>query len=130
LPGLELRRPWDIVLTTFAIAAVAGTFGLSLILINFFDFSNWMLLTPVAGVFSTIILSDILEPKRTVISAPSIRMFTQKTLALNYTRPASETGTNRTEMETVMNHIIADMAGLELEEVTPEKKISDDLGID
>jgi hypothetical protein len=30
----------------------------------------------------------------------------------------------------VINHIIADMAGLDLEEVTPEKKIADDLGID
>jgi len=38
--------------------------------------------------------------------------------------------TNRTEVETVINHIIADMAGLELDEVTPAKKIGDDLGID
>lgn len=37
---------------------------------------------------------------------------------------------NRKEVEIVINHIIADMAGLNLEEVTPEKKIADDLGID
>jgi hypothetical protein len=38
-------------------------------------------------------------------------------------------GTNSQETEMVINHIIADMAGLDLEEVTPEKKIADDLGL-
>jgi hypothetical protein len=33
-------------------------------------------------------------------------------------------------METVINYIIADMAGLEIEEVTSDKKIGYDLGID
>jgi len=37
---------------------------------------------------------------------------------------------NRQEMENVINHIIADIAGVELEEVTSEKRIADDLGID
>ncbi len=37
---------------------------------------------------------------------------------------------NRKEVELVINHILADMAGLELDEVMPEKKIHDDLGID
>ena len=37
---------------------------------------------------------------------------------------------NRNEMEIVINKIISDIAGLELEEITPEKKIADDLGID
>lgn len=41
-----------------------------------------------------------------------------------------DTGTSRQEMEMNINLIIADMAGLELEDITSDKKIADDLGID
>lgn len=37
---------------------------------------------------------------------------------------------SRNEMEMVINHIISDMSGLDLKEITKEKKIADDLGID
>ena len=60
----------------------------------------------------------------------TMREFTQHTLALNYLTLLPNEGTNRQEMETVINHIIADMVGLDLEEVTANKKIAHDLGID
>lgn len=59
-----------------------------------------------------------------------MREFTQHILALNYSTLIADEGTNRQEMEIVINHIIADMAGFDLVEVTPDKKIADDLGID
>ncbi|MBG9378416.1 hypothetical protein I5907_19415 [Panacibacter sp. DH6] len=70
------------------------------------------------------------QPERTAIKETTVREFTQHTLALNYSTLVANEGTNRQEMESVINHIIADMAGLDLEEVTSEKKIADDLGID
>ena len=130
LPDLVLTRPWQTLLLTIALITILGGLAASIILINFFDCSKWALLIPVLGIAFTILLSNLFEPKRTVIEAPTIRAFTEQMLALNYTTLLTEQGTNRQEMEMVINHIISDMAGIDLEEVTPEKKIADDLGID
>jgi acyl carrier protein len=130
LPVLVLTRPWARVLNTFGLCTILGGLATSLILINFFAYSKWALLSPVLGIASTILLSKVFEPKRTLIKAPTVKAFTEQTLTLNYATLMTEEGTNRREMEMIINHIIADMAGLELEEITPEKKISDDLGID
>ena len=65
-----------------------------------------------------------------MIEEPNIREFVQKTLALNFSTFLANEGTNRREMDSVINRIIAEMAGLELEEITPEKRIGDDLGIE
>ncbi len=130
LPALTLTEPWATLLISFAIVTILGGLVASLILINFFDVTKWTFLVPVAGFFLTFLLSDLLNPRRTVIPAKTIRDFVEHTLALNYAEFVSEIGTNRREMEKVTNYIIADKAGLEIEEVTPEKKICDDLGID
>ena len=130
LPDLALTKPWTTLLSTFGFAMIIGGLATSLVLINFYNFSKWTLLIPVAGIILTFIFSDLLNPKRTAINERTIREFTQHTLALNYSTLLADEGTNRLEMETVINHIIADMVGLDLEEVTSEKKIADDLGID
>ncbi len=130
LPELVLTKPWATLLSTFGIATIIGGLITSLILINFFDISKWTLLIPIVGIFLTSLLSDLLNAKRTAIKEITVREFTQHTLALNYSAVVANEGTNRQEMESVINHIIADMAGLDLEEVTSEKKISDDLGIE
>ncbi|MCU7549986.1 hypothetical protein OCK74_12710 [Chitinophagaceae bacterium LB-8] len=130
LPDLELTKPWATLLASFGITTILGGLAASLILINFFDVTKWTLLIPVAGIFLTFLLSDLFDPRRILIPAKTVRDFTEQTLALNYSSFVSDLGTNRREMEKVINHIIADMAGLDLEEITPEKKIADDLGID
>ena len=130
LPDLVLSPRWTTVLTTFGILTILGGLLLSIILINFFDYTKWTVLIPVTGLFLTMAVSDMLNPKRTLIKSKTIKDFTKETLALNYAMLIKEVGTNRKEMESVINHIIADMAGLDLEEITPEKKICDDLGID
>jgi acyl carrier protein len=129
-PKLVLSKTWSIFLTAFGFMLITGLLVLAFILTNFFNYNSWMFLMPVFGIIITILISSMLESKRTVINAPTIKGFTQQVLALNYSKLATETGVNRKEMETVINHIIADMAGLHSEEVTPEKRISDDLGID
>lgn len=130
LPGLVLTKPWSIFLTSFGFITILGGLSLSIILINFFDYSNWTILIPLASIILTYFVSNVLQPKRTVIEQTSVREFTEKVLALNYATLSQANGNNRKEVESVINNIIADMAGLELNEVTPEKKISDDLGID
>ena len=130
LPDLVLTKPWTTLLTSFGFATIIGGLATSIILINIFDYSKWTLLIPVAGIILTFLFSELLNPKRTSIKDVTMREFTQNVLALNYSTLIANEGTNRQEMETVINHIIADMVGLDLEEVTPDKKIADDLGID
>lgn len=130
LPGLVLTKPWMTFLDFFGATTIIGGLVTSLILIILFDFSKWMLLIPVAGIILTFMVSNLLNEKRTTIKERTIREFTQHTLALNFQTLAASEGANRQEMESVINQIIADMAGLDLEEVTSEKKIADDLGID
>jgi acyl carrier protein len=128
-PKLHLKPGWAMFLGIFGTIAIVGSFTTSLILINFFNYSNWMLLSTVIGIILTALLSNMLEFKRTIIPASTFREFTEEVLMLNYSSIQKDTGTNRQEMEMVINRIIADMAGLELEEVTFEKNIADDLGI-
>ncbi|RYZ22076.1 MAG: hypothetical protein EOO10_21980 [Chitinophagaceae bacterium] len=130
LPTLALTRPWATLLNTFGLLTILGGLAVSVILINFFDYSKWTLVIPVLGIALTMLLSNLLEPKRTDIKAPTIKDFTEHILALNYADLLTAQGANRREIEIVVNHIISDMAGLDLEEITPEKKIADDLGID
>jgi acyl carrier protein len=130
LPKLILTKSWLNVLTIFGMLAILGGLGVALILIIFFNLSNWMLLIPIVGLLLTLGFSELLNPRRVLISATNIREFTEQTLALNYAALFTDIGTNRREMEKVINYIVADMAGLDLEEVTTDKKISDDLGID
>lgn len=130
LPDLVLTKPWTTFLNSFGLTTILGGLGLSIILINVFDYTKWTLLIPVAGIILTHYISIMLNPKRIVIQPGRVKEFTQQVLSMNYSTLTQENGTNRKEVESVINHIIADMAGLDLDEVTPEKKIGDDLGID
>lgn len=130
LPDLSLTKPLATILTSFGITTILGGLAASLVLINFFDITKWTLLIPVVGIVLTLLLSELFDPMRTVIPTKTVREFAEQTLAMNYASFVADLGTNRREMEKVINHIISDMAGLELEEITPEKKMADDLGID
>lgn len=130
LPALVLEKFWSSVLTTFGIAAIIGSLAASILLVNVFNYSKWMFIMPVAGIVLTVMFSDLLASRRTVISAASMRDFTQQVLALNYSSLSANEGTNQQEMQVIINHIIADMVGMDVKEISPDKKIADDLGID
>jgi acyl carrier protein len=130
LPDLVLTKPWSIFLSSFGMATIVGGLILAVVLINFFEYSNWMLLIPAGGIAMTILLSNILEPFRTNIKPGNVKEFVKEVLSMNYAKLIKENGVNRTEVEIVINHILADMSGLELKEITPEKNIHNDLGID
>ena len=130
LPDLVLTKPWTTFLNYFSFTTILGGLVLSSILIIFFNYSKWALLIPIAGIILTHYISQLLNPKRIIVQPETIKEFTQQVLTMNYSTLTQENGTNRKEVESVINNIIADMAGLDLHEVTPEKKIADDLGID
>lgn len=129
-PKLVLTKSLSKFLNSFGVVSILGGLGLSLILIYFFNYSNWSFLIPVAGIVLTTLISKALKPRRTVIEPPQVRDFIQQVLTINYASLTKEQGANRKEVELVINQTIADMAGLDLCEVLPDKKIHDDLGID
>jgi hypothetical protein len=130
LPPLVLTSRWLTFLKIYALLTIIGGLAISVVLIGIFDYSKWTLLTLVIPILLTLLLSKLLDPKRIVIEEATMKEFIQRTLPLNYPVVIANEGTNRQEMETVINYIIADMAGLEIEEVTSDKKIGYDLGID
>ncbi|WP_345774540.1 hypothetical protein [Pinibacter soli] len=129
-PKLVLTKSLQVFLNSFGVVSILGGLCLSLILIFFFDYGKWTLLIPVAGIVGTSLISKLLNPMRIVIAPTRVRDFTRQVLSLNYASLTKENGVNRKEVESVINQIIADKIGLELDEVTPEKKIHDDLGVD
>jgi acyl carrier protein len=130
LPQLVLPSVWANVLRITGIMLIPGLLVWSLVLVNVFDYTWWLYLLPVLGILGTVFLSNVLDPVRTVFHPETLKGFTQMVLSNNYATLIQEEGTNRKEMELIINNIIADIAGLELHEITPEKKIHDDLGVD
>ena len=130
LPDLVLSKSWSLFLTGVGLVAFFGSIISVTILINFFDYTKWLLLLIPVPILFIFFLSSILDYKRIFIEPASFKDFTKTVLAINYATLVKESGTNRREVESVINYIIADMAGLELAEITSEKKICDDLGID
>lgn len=130
LPNLVLQKSWMMLLTVVALVTIGGGLVSSLILIILSDFSAWTMLIPFGGILITLLLSKMLDGKRTVIQASTFREFTRHVLALNYRTFAEDNRVGRGEMEIIINHILADMGGVDLAEVSAEKNIGDDLGID
>ena len=130
LPALKLTRPWKLFLNTVGFVLIAGGLVVSSIEINFFKANKSALIFPFVGYTITILISEMLNNKRIVIKPNTVRGFVQEVMVRNYSKLIKNGGINRKEVETVINLIVADMAGLEIEEITPEKRIGADLGID
>lgn len=128
-PVLALEKPWSMALSYFGIITILGGLMLSLILINFFAYTNWTLIIPLAGIAFTEVFSRLLVNKRTVIIPQIMHDFIEKVLTLNYATLTIKNGSNKKEVASVINYIISDMTGLDMAEITTEKKIGDDLGI-
>lgn len=130
LPRLVLNTFWNNILFGFGLLAILGSLVGAWILMHYFNYGNWILLLPVIGAVVTWGLSELLEPKRTEIEQPTVKEFIQQTLVLNLGTLMLSEGTNRKEMEQIMNQIISNKCGLDIVEISAEKKIGDDLGID
>ncbi len=130
LPSLELTKAWNYLLTIVGVISIIGSLLLVIILCWFYDYSYWLFLLPAIGIIFTLFISYLLNPKRIVITPFLIRDFVQKTLSLNFLQFAKESGANRNEVISVINQIISDKIGVDLDEITPEKSFTDDLGVD
>ncbi|PZP43096.1 MAG: hypothetical protein DI598_16145 [Pseudopedobacter saltans] len=67
------------------------------------------------------------EEARRILTVGDFHAVTWKYLQKS---PTEKNRRTRPEMELIVNKVIADIGGLDIEEVTSEKKIADDLGID
>lgn len=94
------------------------------------NYTKWLYLLPVAGILLTAVVSSSLNSKRVVIYPFSVKDFTEKTLVINYSVISKDMGVNRREVENVINHIIVDKIGVGRDETSPEKSLTDDLGVD
>ena len=130
LPRLVLTNRWKIFLDWVGLISVLGGLIVAIILKAFFKYSNWIFIIPVAGITITLVVSRFLDPKRLIIHPYLIRDYTIEMLSINYSTIVKGSGTNRKEVETVINHIIVDKIGVDLEEISPEKSFTDDLGVD
>ncbi len=130
LPSLILTETWKLFLNIFGIICIAGSLFVAIIAIIFFEQSKWLLIYPVVGIIITILISNMLETKRVIIEQITLKNFIQQVLILNYSKLSNEFGNNRKEVEFVINQIIVEKVGVELEEISPEKSFTDDLGVD
>jgi len=130
LPELVLTKPWKNFLNTIGLITILGGFLYALFLAEFSNYSRWVYLMPFAGIFITQIFSELLNPKRIIIEPDSVRSFTEKTLALNFSSITKGGGVNRKDVENVINEIIVDKIGVDWDEISPEKSLTDDLGVD
>ena len=130
LPDLELISPFNIILTTFGLLSTIGALIFSIVLMTAFDKSAIVLLYPIGGGILTYMFSSLLNPLRLKFADDTVRQLTEKTLAMNFAKITTDQGISKRDVELVINQIISDKAGIDIKEITPDKTITKDLGID
>lgn len=130
LPSLTLPAAVQTVLFLLGLVLIAGSFALAFVLSKFYDYSKWLYVMPVLGILLTMFISKMMNPLRTVIEQNNLRDFMMKILTLNFSKIENQSQINRSDVDEVLRHIIADKAGLEPNEVTRDAKFADDLGLD
>jgi hypothetical protein len=77
-----------------------------------------------------LIVDNIFRNRKTIIPVDTMRDLVEKMIELNYKYLKSEDlSISRKEVEIIVNNIISDVGGIDLQEITPEKSIVKDLGI-
>ncbi|MBO9199338.1 MULTISPECIES: acyl carrier protein [Niastella] len=130
LPPLVLVPIWSTVLKITGALLIIGTLVISLVMVNGFNYTRWLYVLPVLGILLINFFSSLLDSARTVFRPSFLADFARMILTLNYSTIIQENGTSQQEVEQVIDHIIADIAGVDIKEVTPEKHLGYDLGID
>ena len=129
-PGLTLNNRLDSILNTAGLVSIAGSLIVAFILNTFFNISGWIYFLPVIGIIITFVLSAFLNPYRLHINPTLAGDFTTKLVVLNYTSLSSKNKFNKQEIIAVINQVIVDKIGVDMEEISPEKSFTDDLGVD
>lgn len=130
VPELVLPAIWARALFITGIILIPGVLVVTLVLIYGYDKTLWLYLLPALGLLATIFISNILDAVRTEFKPETVKDYTKEVLSLNYGTLMQDKNIGRTEMEVLINNIIAETVGVELREISPEKSLTDDLGID
>ena len=130
LPELVLPAVWGWFLLVTGVILIPGLLALALVLIYGYGYTPWLYLLPGLGIISTLFISNILDAVRTEFKPDMVKAYAQTVLAFNYGTLMTDKGVNRDEMEIMINNIIAETVGLDLQEIAPEKSLTNDLGID
>jgi acyl carrier protein len=130
LPPLVLPPAWRITLRIAGLMMITGSLVFPLVMVNRFHYTRWLYVLPGLGILLTVFLSNLLDSARIVFKPAIVEDYTKQVLSLNYATLIQQNGANRKEVEVIINNIIAETIGLELSEISPEKKLQDDLGID
>lgn len=130
LPQLVLPVIWARAFFITGFILIAGTLAVAFVLRFGYHKTRWMYLIPVLGIITTVFISNILDAVRTEFFPHKVKDYTKEVLALNYGTLMQDKNIDRKEMEALINNVIAETIGLDLQEIAPEKSLTDDLGID
>jgi acyl carrier protein/uncharacterized membrane protein len=129
-PGLTLNNRLESILNTTGLVSIVGSLIVAFILNTFFNITDQIYFLPVIGIIITFVLSAFLNPYRQHINPALADDFTTKLVVLNYTSLSSKNKFNKQEIIAVINQVIVDKIGVDMEEISPEKSFTDDLGVD
>ena len=130
VPDLGLSHLKSRLLKLTGSISILGSLIVVFLLTTFFSYSKWLYMIPVLGVFFTVLLSRLLDPYRTTIKPMLVKDYIYKLISLNYTQLTENNHLTRQEIISVINQVIVDKIGVDMEEISPEKSFTDDLGVD
>lgn len=130
VPELTLNNKTRKLLEIIGSILILGSLIVAFLLTSFFSYSKWFYILPVAGIILTILISQLLNPYRTTISPMLVKDYIYKLISLNYAQLTENNHLTKQEIISVINQVIVDKIGVDMEELTPEKSFTDDLGVD
>lgn len=130
VPELTLSNKTRKLLEIIGSTLILGSLIIAFLLTSFFSYSKWFYMLPVAGIILTILISQLLNPYRTTISPMLVKDYIYKLISLNYAQLTENNHLTKQEIISVINQVIVDKIGVDMEELTPEKSFTDDLGVD
>ena len=130
LPQLELRKPYNIILNAFGIKTILGSLLVELFMVIIYDASYWVYGYSLIAILLTSLLSKAFTPFRTNFVTNDFGELTKNVYGKNFKAITNENGITQNDLEIVIREIISNKCGLDLAEITPEKSLTRDLGID
>ncbi len=130
LPQLELRKPYNIILNAFGIKTILGSLLVELFMVIIYDASYWVYGYSLIAILLTSLLSKAFTPFRTKFVPNDFGELTKNVYGKNFKVITNEKGITKNDLEIVIREIISNKMGIDLAEITPEKSLTRDLGID
>lgn len=130
LPQLELRKPYNTILNAFGIKIILGSLLVELFMVIMYDASYWVYGYSLIAILLTSLLSQAFTPFRTNFVTNDFGELIKNVYGKNFKAITNEKGITQNDLEIVIREIISNKCGLDLAEITPEKSLTRDLGID